>query len=374
MRIVSVVGTRPQLIKAAALQPVLRRICDEIFVDTGQHYDEEMAGTFFDELGLARPDHSLGLGGGGHGDQTGRMLIALEPLLAAEKPDVVLVYGDTNSTLAGALAAAKLGIPVAHVEAGLRSHDRRMPEELNRIVADHLSRWLFAPTPAAVANLASEGITAGVLDVGDVMLDLAARVSNEIRDPAVLHRLAERIGLPLAPGGYLFATVHRAENRTPEAMTSWSALLGAVASPDRPVVLALHPGTRAALHAAGVTLPEGVAVVEPQGYRSSLALQLHAAAVLTDSGGVQRESAWLGVPCLILRTTTEWVEMVGASGGSAILIGLDRDTAVSELARRAPQAGSPEQASARAARLHLTGSGAAERIAAALTATTEGNP
>jgi UDP-GlcNAc3NAcA epimerase len=374
VRIVSVVGTRPQLIKAAALQPVLRRICDEIFVDTGQHYDEEMAGTFFDELGLARPDHSLGLGGGGHGDQTGRMLIALEPLLAAEKPDVVLVYGDTNSTLAGALAAAKLGIPVAHVEAGLRSHDRRMPEELNRIVADHLSRWLFAPTPAAVANLASEGITAGVLDVGDVMLDLAARVSNEIRDPAVLHRLAERIGLPLAPGGYLFATVHRAENRTPEAMTSWSALLGAVASPDRPVVLALHPGTRAALHAAGVTLPEGVAVVEPQGYRSSLALQLHAAAVLTDSGGVQRESAWLGVPCLILRTTTEWVEMVGASGGSAILIGLDRDTAVSELARRAPQAGSPEQASARAARLHLTGSGAAERIAAALTATTEGNP
>ena len=165
MRIISVVGTRPQLIKAAALQPILRRVCDEIFVDTGQHYDEAMAGNFFDELGLARPDHSLALGGGGHGDQTGRMLIALEPLLTAEKPDAVLVYGDTNSTLAGALAAAKLGIPVAHVEAGLRSHDRRMPEELNRIVADHLSRWLFAPTPAAVANLAGEGITAGVLEV-----------------------------------------------------------------------------------------------------------------------------------------------------------------------------------------------------------------
>src|SRR5512140_3761270 len=148
MRIVSVVGTRPQLIKAATLQPILRRDHEEIFVDTGQHYDESMAGNFFAELGLARPDHSLGVAGGGQGDQTGRMLVALEPLLAAEKPDAVLIYGDTNSTLAGALAAAKLGIPVAHVEAGLRSGDRSMPEELNRIVADHLATWLFAPTPA----------------------------------------------------------------------------------------------------------------------------------------------------------------------------------------------------------------------------------
>ena len=372
MRIVSVVGTRPQLIKAAALQPVLRRVCEEIFVDTGQHYDEAMAGGFFDELDLARPDHSLGLGGGGHGDQTGRMLVSLEPLLKAEKPDAVLVYGDTNSTLAGALAAAKLGIPVAHVEAGLRSHDRHMPEELNRIVADHLSRWLFAPTPAAVANLAAEGITAGVLEVGDLMLDLAARVLDEIRDPAVLRRLAERLGLPLAPGRYLFATIHRAENRDLVAIARWTALLGAVALPDRPVVLALHPGTRAALHAAGVALPAGVAVVEPQGYRSSLALQLHAAAVLTDSGGVQRESAWLGVPCLILRTTTEWVEMVGGPGSSAVLIGLDREAALREISLRAPLAQGVEQAVARAANLQLTASGAAERIAAALTLATAG--
>ncbi len=372
MRIVSVVGTRPQLIKAAALQPVLRRACEEIFVDTGQHYDAALAGSFFDELGLAPPDHSLGLGGGGHGDQTGRMLIALEPLLTAEKPDAVLVYGDTNSTLAGTLAAAKLGIPVAHVEAGLRSFDRRMPEELNRIVADHLSTWLFAPTPAAVANLASEGIIAGVLEVGDLMLDLAARVSEEVRDPAVLAAIAERLGLPLAPGQFLFATVHRAENRTPQAMARWSALLGAVASPDRPVVLALHPGTRAALHAAGVALPEGVAVVVPQGYRSSLALQLHAAAVLTDSGGIQRESTWLGVPCLVLRTTTEWVELVGGAGSSAVLIGLDREAALREISLRAPLAGGVEQAVARAADLQLTGSGAAERIAAALTLTAPG--
>jgi len=372
VRIISVVGTRPQLIKAAALQPVLRRVCEEIFVDTGQHYDEAMAGNFFDELGLARPDHSLGLGGGGHGDQTGRMLIALEPLLTAEKPDAVLVYGDTNSTLAGTLAAAKLGIPVAHVEAGLRSHDRRMPEELNRIVADHLSRWLFAPTPAAVANLAAEGITTGVLEVGDLMLDLAARVLDEIRDPAVLRRLSERLGLPLAPGRYLFATVHRAENRDPVAMARWSALLGAVASPDRPVVLALHPGTRAALHAAGVALPQGVAVVEPQGYRSSLALQLHAAAVLTDSGGVQRESTWLDVPCLVLRTTTEWVEAVGGTSSSAVLIGLDREAALREISLRAPLAQGVDNAVARAANLALTASGAAERIAATLTLTTTG--
>jgi UDP-N-acetylglucosamine 2-epimerase len=366
MRIVSVVGTRPQLIKAAALQPVLRRDHQDIFVDTGQHYDEAMAGSFFGELGLARPDHSLGIGGGGHGDQTGRMLVTLEPLLDAAAPDAVMVYGDTNSTLAGALAASKLGIPVAHVEAGLRSFDRRMPEELNRLVTDHLSSWLFAPTPAAVANLAAEGITQNVLEVGDLMLDLAARVSAEVRDAAALAEIAKRLGLWLHPGRYLFATVHRAENRSPAAMAAWSALLGAAASPDRPVVLALHPGTRAALDAAGMTLPEGVIVIEPQGYRTSLALQLHAAAVLTDSGGVQRESAWLGVPCLVLRGTTEWIETVGGPGSSAVLVGLDNEAAVRELDARAPLARSAEQATERAAQLQLHGSGAAERISAAL--------
>ena len=367
MRIVSVVGTRPQLIKAAALQPVLRRTHAEIFVDTGQHYDEAMAGSFFEELGLARPDHSLGIGGGSHGDQTGRMLIALEPLLRDVAPDAVLIYGDTNSTLAGALAGAKLGIPVAHVEAGLRSFDRRMPEELNRIVADHLSRWLFAPTPAAVANLAAEGISSGVVGVGDLMLDLATRVSQEIRDPGVLAAIASRLGVALAPGRFLFATVHRAENRDPAAIAGWSALLAAVAAPDRPVILALHPGTRAALAAAGLALPEGVIAVEPQGYRTSLALQLHAAAVLTDSGGVQRESAWLGVPCLVLRTTTEWVETVGGADSSAVLVGLDREAALRELAARAPMARTEERAADRATNLQLAGSGAAERIADALT-------
>jgi UDP-N-acetylglucosamine 2-epimerase len=368
MRILSVVGTRPQLIKAAALQPILRREHVEIFVDTGQHYDETMSGNFFGELGLARPDHSLGIGGGGHGDQTGRMLIALEPLLRDVAPDAVLVYGDTNSTLAGALAAAKLGIPVAHVEAGLRSFDRRMPEERNRVVADHMSRWLFAPTAAAVANLAAEGITAGVVQVGDLMLDLAARVSAEVRDPAVLVEIGARLELELRPGSYLLATVHRAANRAPEAMAAWSALLGAVATIDRPVILPLHPGTRAALAAAGIVLPANVVSVEPQGYVTALALQLHAAAVLTDSGGVQRESAWLGVPCLVLRTTTEWVETVGGAGSSAVLVGLDRGAAVRELDLRAPVARSADLAAERARTLHLRGAGAAERISAVLAA------
>jgi UDP-N-acetylglucosamine 2-epimerase len=366
VRIVSVVGTRPQLIKAAVLQPVLRRNHVEIFVDTGQHYDETMAGDFFGELRLARPDVSLGIGGGGQADQTGRMLIALEPALLEAAPDAVLVYGDTNSTLAGALAAAKLGIPVAHVEAGLRSFDRRMLEELNRIVADRLSRWLFAPTAAAVANLAAEGITAGVVLVGDLMLDLAARVSAEVRDPAALAEVGARLGLRLRPGAYLLATIHRAENRAPEAIAAWTGLLGAVASADRPVILPLHPGTRAALATAGIALPDGVVVVEPTGYAASLALQLHAAAVLTDSGGVQRESAWLGVPCLVLRTTTEWPETVGGAGSSAVLVGLDRDAAVRELEARAPLARSAELAAERARTLHLTGPGAAERISAVL--------
>jgi UDP-GlcNAc3NAcA epimerase len=366
VRIVSVVGTRPQLIKAAALWPVLRAAHDEVFVDTGQHWDDAMAGAFFGELGLPRPDHSLGIGGGGHGEQTGRMLIALEPILAAEAPDAVLVYGDTNSTLAGAVAAAKLGIPVAHVEAGLRSFDRRMPEEINRIVADRLSRWLFAPTPTAVANLAAEGIVDGVHLVGDLMQDLVARVAAEVRDPGVIAEIGSRLGLSLSAGRYLLATVHRAENRTAGALRAWASLLAAVAAPDRPVVLALHPGTRAALAADGVELAADICVVEPQGYRTTIALQLHAAAVLTDSGGVQREAAWLGVPCLVLRSTTEWVEAVADSGGRMVVVGLDAERAGAELARLAPAAAAADLVAARVAGLELRPAGAADAIVAAL--------
>ena len=372
VRIVSVVGTRPQLIKAAALGPALRARHDEIFVDTGQHYDALMAGGFFTELGLPRPDHALGVGGGTHAGQTGAMLAALEPIVIAAAPDAVLVYGDTNSTLAGALAAAKLTVPVAHVEAGLRSFDRRMPEEVNRVVTDHLSRWLFAPTAVAVDNLANEGVRDGVVLVGDLMQDLAARISAEVRDPAALgepgvtDRLRAAGVEALVPGSYLFATVHRAENRTPGAIRAWATMLRAVAHPDRPVILALHPGTRRALEDVGERLGPHVHVIEPLGYRSSLALQLHAAAVLTDSGGIQREAGWLGVPCLVLRTTTEWVELLAASDGRMVLIGLDTERAVTELARSAPMASGAILARDRAAGLRLRPAGAAEAISARL--------
>ena len=356
MRIVSVVGTRPQLIKAAALLPALRGRHDEVFVDTGQHYDEAMAGAFFGELGLPPPDHSLGISGGTQAEQTGRMLPAIETVLLGERPDAVLVYGDTNSTLAGALAAVKLGIPVAHVEAGLRSFDRRMPEEINRVVADHLSRWLFVPTPAGMANLAAEGITDGVILVGDVMQDLAAAVAPTIRDPNAV------AGFGLAPGEYLFATIHRLENRRPEAIARWADLLAAAARPDRPIVLALHPGTRVALDAANISLPATIRVIAPQGYRTALALQLHAAAVLSDSGGIQREAGWLGVPCLVLRGSSEWPETLAASDGAISLIGLDRDRAVAALDRFAP-ADAPDRARRRAAALDIRPAGAGQAIA-----------
>jgi UDP-N-acetylglucosamine 2-epimerase len=293
------------------------------------------------------------------------MLERLEPILVEERPDAVLVYGDTNSTLVGALAAAKMGIPVAHVEAGLRSFDRRMPEELNRVVADHLSTWLFAPTPAAVANLAAEGITEGVVEVGDLMQDLAARVAADVRDAAVLDEIAARLGTSLSPGGYVFATVHRAENRDPAAMRAWTALLADAAS-ERPVVLALHPGTGAALVASGIELADAVHIVPPQPYRTTLALQLHAAAVLTDSGGVQREAAWLRTPCLILRDRTEWVEAVAESGGRMVIVGVDRERAAAELARLAPPADSPSLAAERVRTLDLRPAGAADAISATL--------
>jgi UDP-GlcNAc3NAcA epimerase len=370
MRIASVVGTRPQLIKAAVLQPLLRAGHEEIFIDTGQHYDEALAGAFIRELGLAAPDHVLGVGSGTAGAQTAAMLIRLEPILAAARPDVVIVYGDTNSTLAGAIGAAQLDLPVAHVEAGLRSFDRRMPEERNRVVADHLATWLFAPTPAAVVNLESEGIRRGVSLVGDLMQDLAARVSPGIRNPAVLDDINDRLELVhrLRPGGYLFATVHRAENREPAALRAWAGLFEAVATEHRPVVLALHPGTEDALATAGIRLAPAIRVIEPQGYRTTLALQLHAAAVLTDSGGVQRESAWLGVPCLVLRDTTEWVEAVEDSQGRMVVVGLDRERAILALARLAPQATTGDAARRAAVRPELEPAGAGAAIVAALEA------
>jgi UDP-GlcNAc3NAcA epimerase len=345
MRLANVVGTRPQLIKAAALQPALRERHEEVFIDTGQHWDEAMAGTFFRELGLRAPDRSLGIGGGTAAEQTGRMLVALERALRDVAPDAVVVYGDTNSTLAATLVAAKLDVPVAHVEAGLRSFDRRMPEEINRVVTDHLARWCFAPTEAAMANLAAEGLTSDVHLVGDVMRDLAARTLAEIRDVSALEGVA---GGGLRTGEFLFATVHRAENRAPDAIRGWVGLLESVARADRPVVLALHPGTREAMESLGVAPSSNVIVVEPLGYRTSLAAQLHAATVLTDSGGVQREAAWLGTPCLVLRGSTEWVETTAGDAATSLLVGLDAVRAREALDRLAPPDRAPNDARLRA--------------------------
>ena len=370
MRIATIVGTRPQLIKAAALQPALRARHDETFIDTGQHWDDALAGVFFRDLGLVRPDLTLDGGGGTAAEQTGRIMVGLERTLAEVAPDVVLVFGDTNSTLAASLVAARLGAPIAHVEAGLRSFDRRMPEEVNRIVTDHLARWTFAPTPAAVANLAAEGLTDGVHLVGDVMRDLAARTLETIRAEAVLADLpggttagGTTAGGPWRTGRYLFATIHRAENRSAAAIEAWVALLDAVARPDRPVLLALHPGTRAALDATGRSLGPNVVVVEPLGYRASLAAQLHASAVLTDSGGVQREAAWLRTPCLVMRSSTEWLETLAGDAATSVLVGLDANAAAAALDRLAPAARSIDDARARAATRTIETDGATDAIA-----------
>jgi UDP-GlcNAc3NAcA epimerase len=363
MRVANIVGTRPQLIKAAALQPALRLRHEEVFIDTGQHWDEAMAGVFFRELGLREPDRSLGIGGGTAAEQTGRMMVALERALREVGADAAVVYGDTNSTLATALVAAKMQTPVAHVEAGLRSFDRGMPEEVNRVVTDHLARWSFAPTTAAVANLAAEGVREGVHLVGDVMRDLAARTLEHVRDPSALSSVAASVGVPLRPGEFLFATVHRAENRSPEAVRGWAGVLEGVARADRPVVLALHPGTRAALDALGIEMDPSVLVVDPLGYRSSLAAQLHAAAVLTDSGGVQREAAWLGTPCLVLRGTTEWVETLEGEGPTSVLVGLDASFARDTLDRLAPPDRAPQGAITRARERTIATDGATESIA-----------
>jgi UDP-N-acetylglucosamine 2-epimerase len=300
------------------------------------------------------------------------MLLALEPLLIAEHPDAILVIGDTNSTFAGAMAGATLGIPVAHVEAGLRSFDRRMPEELNRILTDHLASLLFAPTPTALTNLANEGIRDGVHAVGDLMQDLASRVSDEVRDPAELARIGLTVRGPRrSPSRGAICSRPSTGPRTAKSTPSapWSFLLGAAASEERPVILALHPGTRAVMATMGASLPPNVHAVAPQGYRSTLALQLHAAAVLTDSGGVQREAAWLGTPCLVLRGTTEWVELLEGAEAQMVVVGLDADDALDALARLAPPDRAPEDARTRAATRKVPSPHAAEAIVDALTRT-----
>ncbi|HNT32712.1 MAG: UDP-N-acetylglucosamine 2-epimerase (non-hydrolyzing) [Acidobacteriota bacterium] len=337
MKIASIVGARPQFVKAAPVSRAIReaaaagRDIAEILVHTGQHYDGNMSDIFFEELGISAPDYNLGVGSASHGVQTGAMLAAIERVLEKERPDWVLIYGDTNSTLAGALAAAKMRLPIAHVEAGLRSYDRRMPEEINRIVADQLSTALFCPSRNAAANLRKEGIRDGVSIVGDVMA--------EALEYAVVRSMREAEEKPgSGEYGYVLATVHRAENTDdPARLRNILKALEAIGR-IRPVVFPVHPRTKKMIAAAGwkpaakgpeksgarrakTTAGAGIRFIDPVGYLEMARLESGAEMILTDSGGVQKEAYWLKVPCITLRDRTEWVETV-ASGWN-VLAGTD---------------------------------------------------
>jgi UDP-GlcNAc3NAcA epimerase len=309
-KILTIIGARPQFIKAAAVSRAFRAAAvqnpglAEVIVHTGQHFDDNMSKIFFDELGIPKPAHTLSIHGGGHGQMTGRMLEALEAVMLAERPAAVMVYGDTNSTLAGALAAAKLHIPLIHVEAGLRSFNRRMPEEINRVLTDHISTLLFCPTRDAVKNLTREGITKGVHHVGDVMFDAtlfaksaAASTSNILQT------------LSLRPQDYAVATVHRAENTDDEAQMRTILAVLEEAARRRPVVWPVHPRTRQVLNRLSYE-PAGVLLTEPLGYLDLQRLLSDACEVFTDSGGLQKEAYFLRVPCVTLRSETEWVETI----------------------------------------------------------------
>jgi UDP-GlcNAc3NAcA epimerase len=304
MRLLSVTGTRPQFVKAAPLHAELAQHVELLVADTGQHYDHELSRVFSEELGLGEPDVRLAVGSGTHAQQTAAMLIGLERAAQDLRPDAMLVYGDTNTTLAGALVAAKLDLPLAHVEAGLRSFDMRMPEEVNRVITDRLSRLLLCPSETAVENLVAEGIDRGVELVGDVMVDLA-----RILGPVAAARSAFPAALGLEPGSYALATVHRQANTEQPALGRLVDGLGRVGGP---VVLPLHPRTRAALEEAGLLagLERATTVLPPLGYLDFTALLRSARVCLTDSGGVQKEAYLHSVPCVTLRDTTEWVETV----------------------------------------------------------------
>ncbi|MTD45600.1 UDP-N-acetylglucosamine 2-epimerase (non-hydrolyzing) [Conexibacter sp. W3-3-2] len=331
MRVLTVIGNRPQFVKAAAVSRRLQEVATEVLVHTGQHYDDEMSAVFFDELGVPRPTHELQLGTGSNTEQTARMLSAIAPLIAAERPDVVLVYGDTNSTLAGGLAAAQAGVPVAHVEAGMRSFDRSMPEELNRVLTDHLSTLLLCSSAAPTEHLAAERVVGTVEVVGDVMVDVALLVQPRAREDDGPLRSAE-----VTPGEYVLVTAHRAGNvDDPERLRRLVDLLLGLPCP---AVLPLHPRTGARLDAQGwldeLLGAEHVSITPPLGYLAFTALLTRARAMLTDSGGVQKEAYLAGVPCITLRDTTEWTETVEA--GWNVLVDLDAPAAYAALERTLP--------------------------------------
>ena len=306
MKILTVVGARPQFIKASVVSAALKPLCEELIVHTGQHYDQNMSDIFFEELGIPRPAYQLGVGSGSHGRQTGEMLIRVEEVIQREKPDILLVYGDTNSTLAGALAASKLHIPVAHVEAGLRSYNMRMPEEQNRVLTDHISTWLFCPTATARENLKKEGIEKGVSVTGDVMLDSVLHFLKVARANPEKRKIYEEAGVE--PKHYRLATLHRAET-TDGGVEAVTRIFRAFEQLPDPVLIPIHPRTRAL---AEESIRENgfsnIRLIAPVGYLEMLLLTSGACQVLTDSGGLQKEAYFMEVPCITLRSETEWVE------------------------------------------------------------------
>lgn len=311
MKILTVVGARPQFIKASVVSQALKGVCEEVLVHTGQHYDRNMSDVFFEELKIPKPAYNLGVGSGSHGKQTGEMLMKIEEVLFQEKPDIMLVYGDTNSTLAGALAASKLHIPVAHVEAGLRSFNRRMPEEQNRVLTDHISEWLFCPTRTAAENLKKEGVTAGVQITGDVMLDSVLHfltVAKQNPDKTAIFRQ-----LGIVPKQYRLATLHRAET-TDGGLQAIVRIFQAFEKLPERVVLPIHPRTRPLAEEAVKKCGfHNIVLIDPVGYLEMLLLTSNACQVLTDSGGLQKEAWFMEVPCVTLRSETEWVETLAGN-------------------------------------------------------------
>ncbi|HZG59651.1 MAG TPA: UDP-N-acetylglucosamine 2-epimerase (non-hydrolyzing) [Anoxybacillus sp.] len=316
MKIVTILGARPQFIKAAPVSRVLRKKHTEIIIHTGQHYDANMSDIFFEELNIPKPDYHLGVGSGSHGKQTGEMLIKIEEIVLKEKPDYVLVYGDTNSTLAGALVAAKLHIPVIHVEAGLRSFNKKMPEEINRIMTDHVSEFLFCPTDTAVENLKNENITRNVINIGDVMYD-AVLYNKELAQQK--STILSDLGLQAKQ--YHLITIHRAENT--DDVEKMKNILEAFARIEDMKVWPIHPRTKNKLAAYGLSLENipNLKVIEPVGYLDMLTLESNAKKIITDSGGVQKEAYFMQVPCVTVREQTEWVETLEAEAN--ILVGTD---------------------------------------------------
>ena len=316
MKIISVVGARPQFIKLAILSKELRENHNEIIIHTGQHYDDNMSRYFFEEMQIAKPDYNLNIGSGSHGKQTAEMLIGLEDIFLHQKPDVVITFGDTNTTLATGLAATKLNIPVAHVEAGLRSHNREMPEEINRILTDHISDYLFAPTLTAMENIKIENLYGKPFLVGDVMYDSLLYYGKIAEQKSRILK-----NLKLKQKEYILLTLHRPYNV--DNIQKLQNIFSALKQTKKIIVLPVHPRSRKMIERTNTIIPENISIIEPLGYLDFIFLQKHSEKIITDSGGIQKEAYLNGIPCITIRPETEWIETVEA--GWNVLVGDKKD-------------------------------------------------